>query len=550
MELTKKFCNPFYNKQNDSTFDDCPPWFKPSPEYPFKCLCTDTLQSVVSCSDKEMLSYIAIHYCMSYDENTSMVLVGACPYPHLLDYGTNMWSWIPLPTNISLLNRCLCGPLNREGLLCGRCKKGFGISAHLRDLACVDCSKNPHGWVWYALTATFLPTLFFLIVFFFRISVTSDGLNGFIIFCQIVASTNASIWVPSILTSSGYVNLVKTFKYIFIFYDFWVLEFLPSGVLPPACLINEDLSILNAVAIRYISAFYPFFLIFLAYLFIRLRDCNFRPVLIVWKPYQKLKVKLRKYVDLNQSLIHAFSSILVLSYSKLALVSYSLLFRTYIYNDSGVQVFGSRWYYDASVEMFGKEHLPYAVLAIFILGTFVIAPPLLLILYPFKWFRKLLRNLKLDSPVLNTFMDTFQGCFKDGTDKTKDLRYFAGLYFILRLLFISNRLIISYEWQRRMITLLFVIAAILQCFFHPYKREVYNVIDASFFFLMATISYAYSVSLQSSNTRALSMAAVIAMIIVSLVPLIYFVLYLLYHLIASIKSTKKMEQMDFKMSFS
>ena len=31
--------------------------------------------------------------------------------------------------------------------------------------------------------------------------------------------------------------------------------------------------------------------------------------------------------------------------------------------------------------------------------------------------------------------DTFQGCYKDGTNETRDCRYFAGLQLVLRLLF-------------------------------------------------------------------------------------------------------------------
>ena len=36
---------------------------------------------------------------------------------------------------------------------------------------------------------------------------------------------------------------------------------------------------------------------------------------------------------------------------------------------------------------------------------------------------------------LHAFMDAFQGCYKDGTNGTRDCRYFAGLQLVLRLLF-------------------------------------------------------------------------------------------------------------------
>ena len=37
-------------------------------------------------------------------------------------------------------------------------------------------------------------------------------------------------------------------------------------------------------------------------------------------------------------------------------------------------------------------------------------------------------------------MDAFQGCYKNGTDGTRDYRYFAGLYHLLPYLVFSNLL--------------------------------------------------------------------------------------------------------------
>ena len=53
---------------------------------------------------------------------------------------------------------------------------------------------------------------------------------------------------------------------------------------------------------------------------------------------------------------------------------------------------------------------------------------ILLFLYPCRCFH--LRLLPL-----HAFVDAFQGCYKDGTNGTRDCRYFAGLQLVLRLLF-------------------------------------------------------------------------------------------------------------------
>ena len=35
--------------------------------------------------------------------------------------------YIQLPSNVSSLNEFMCGLLNREGPLCGKCKDGYGL---------------------------------------------------------------------------------------------------------------------------------------------------------------------------------------------------------------------------------------------------------------------------------------------------------------------------------------------------------------------------------------------------------------------------------------
>ena len=38
---------------------------------------------------------------------------------------------------------------------------------------------------------------------------------------------------------------------------------------------------------------------------------------------------------------------------------------------------------------------------------------------------------------LHAFADVFKGCYRNGTNGTKDCRYFAGLYLVLRVLMLA-----------------------------------------------------------------------------------------------------------------
>ena len=535
-------------KSVDSHHADCPPWFLPTSssmqdDLSPQCYCADTLKNIVQCNSRNKSSYLSLYYCMTYNNDTDMVLVGACPYSAI---SPNIeGTWVPLPPKVSEINNATCALLHRTGLLCGECDRenGYGISIHSADLGCVECSRHPSGWAWFVFTQLLLQTLFFLVIFFFRISLTTAKLNGFLLVCQIVGSTYIDRTLPDYLTAIGYPAIGNLTKVVIVFYEFWVLDFFTS-VLPRAC-FHESIGTLQAVALRYVSAFYPLFLILCTFILVRLTDCNYKPVAFVLTPYKKLHLKLTKYIDLQQSLVHTFSGVIVLSYSKLALVSYSLLFPTVLYNTSGVQVLGSRWYHNAAIELFGSQHLPYGILAIVILMLFVIAPPLILVLYPFKWFRWLLHKVKLDYPGLDAFMDSFQGCYRDGTDNSRDHRYFAAFYFVLRLLFISTRLFTMYYLQFYTIVLIFVSATIIFSFFQPYKMNIYNIIDTCFLCLLSSQFFIFTVFLwltaftQSSTGSQLPATLAILMVLLSLFPLVYFFGLVVLELLISVKAFKR-----------
>ena len=73
----------------------------------------------------------------------------------------------------------------------------------------------------------------------------------------------------------------------------------------------------------------------------------------------------------------------------------------------------------------------YSLLGIWNLDFFLI---LLMCLYPCQWFQKCLNHCRLQSHFLHTFIDAFQGCYKDGTNGSRDCRWFAGLYLFTRIL--------------------------------------------------------------------------------------------------------------------
>ena len=121
-----------------------------------------------------------------------------------------------------------------------------------------------------------------------------------------------------------------------------------------------------------------------------------------------------------------------------------------------------------------------------VLLVFNIFPLLLLCLYPCRCFQRCLSRCNLRSQLLHTLMDAFQGHYKDGTNGTRDCRYFSALYLIFRICFLAEASIIRFSliWLPISVTLLLVVL-FLSTIFCPYKSPIHNNIDI---FLLTTFT--------------------------------------------------------------
>ena len=160
----------------------------------------------------------------------------------------------------------------------------------------------------------------------------------------------------------------------------------------------------------------------------------------------------------------------------------------------------------------------------------VAIPPILLFFYPSKIFRKCLRMCRLKCNALHTFMDIFQGSYKDGTSETWDCRYFAGLYFLLRLILSSIRLVSFNRWER---VIIIGAAAILVAGFRPYKRGIYNVLDVLTLALLALIFQLYLMIITRGSLAGQFSGWLFGLVcVLGTLPLLYFIILVSYHLFA------------------
>ena len=146
-------------------------------------------------------------------------------------------------------------------------------------------------------------------------------------------------------------------------------------------------------------------------------------------------------------------------------------------------------YYSGDMQYFGKSHLPFAILALLAFFTFNIFPMAIMFLYQFCWFQNILFHLPIKLHILDTFMDTFQGCYKNGMEPgTRDCRWFSAMYLLLRVLaFLAFALSPNVVWLVLMSMLLLTFVMVLLKV-QPYKPNYSHYMPCSYFLSVTGIS--------------------------------------------------------------
>ena len=120
-------------KQTTTQRDDCPPWFALDERSSTGCSCKNEV-GVIKCGSEYPLLHFG--FCMTYNSSSETTECRPCPYVgHYFNITlVETIFYLQLPNNVSLVNEFMCGPLNREGPLCGKCKDGYGIALILTRL--------------------------------------------------------------------------------------------------------------------------------------------------------------------------------------------------------------------------------------------------------------------------------------------------------------------------------------------------------------------------------------------------------------------------------
>ena len=443
-------------------------------------------------------------------------LVGQCPYCFLVGFE----QYIPLPQNASMLPNFTCKRINRKGELCGQCEDGMGPVVN-GDFECIPCSAldAKFHWLLYFLSGFVTIIIFFCIVVCFNVSITSGPGNAFVFFAQVIAVF--SLTADGAVQIKDIANAMPILRYVYnLPYEIWNLNFFYQAKF---C-ISSEISPLQLLTVTgYTTALFPLLLVVIFYALASLYSAHVHRLRCLGNRFKASTECLnsclanchhyRRTWNLKRSVVHALATFLLLSYTKFSVVSFILLTPTPLLydNDSTDRLV---LYYDGTIDFFSLEHIPYIIPSLFFLLVFVILPPFVLIL-PFLQHSLCVQKAHCECNLLNyqigsvtgQFMTVFHACYKDGTggsDNKNDFRWFAGLYFIFRLIvFAVYAFTPDWFMQYAILQLVCISGFLAFALLRPYKNDWYNKLDATAFAILAAINtlsmYNYFLAVSGEN---------------------------------------------------
>ena len=326
-------------------------------------------------------------------------------------------------------------------------------------------------------------TVFYFIALFFKINITSSPLFGFVYAIQSISHPQL-IRLYFVYFQGKPSFLLVGLRILESLCGIWNLDFIRSTY--QICLGTDTL---QTLALELAIGVYHLPLMMLSYLLIVFYGRNIYIFIEAFSKYcLLLSYQLER--DPRTSTVDIFATFFLLCNVKFLSISYDLLAPAKVYqlNSTGSLTHSWGLYYDASQTYFGKEHLPYAILAIASFLFFVLFPILLLALYPFRWFQKLLNLFPFRWYILHTFVDSFQGCYKDGTteeDSRLSMVCFTVLSLATDILFPwitgANTAIFCHHHSRHCVIVNILVTV------QPFKEDVrhYSTINAGFLLLLA-----------------------------------------------------------------
>ena len=484
---------------------ECPPWFEwvntsASSGY---CACTEEIPRSIQCDQRNQISWLAQGSCIFYDLKENATLATWCPF--LFPNNATKNGQFPIHSKVSELNSVVCGNLSREvkGPLCGRCTNNTGPSIYFVGTKCVPCSSFN---ILHYLLLQYLPsTVIYLLVIMFRPNITSAPMANFVLVCNFtVFYLRFGTWLYAQLDVAA-PNLAKTALTLCALWTIDAMLFIS----PPLC-ISQQMEEIYVPYLEFIAAVYPFMLLMLTYGLIQLHIKNFKPVVALWRLCRRCYVGFYRAWDPRSSMIQAFASLFFLSYAKLSSVIWQPFAWSSI-SSSNDYAATTVLYIDPNVPYGSNKHVLLMTFSVAV-AVFVFLPPvLILVVYPTSLYRKISHWISPKWRLrIKTYVETFNGSFKDGTNGTRDYRSLSGLLLLLlsvfpplfhrmiSTIFPSSENLTNNFTTSSLMAIVICTVALLCILIHPYKDSLTNRLTAGLM-VVSTLMFANLASIYDTR---------------------------------------------------
>ncbi len=430
---------------SDSTLDSN--WTATCPQWPYYENCYCPLNQTFLCCMQDpgtsVTLYIVACSCVTYKEPSKGLKhsfeFGFCMYNCSQSNDDDYPGYHAMPSNISHWNDFECGEYHRTGTLCGSCDEdnGYYQRVYTFNMSCIHCAQSRNtDWIKYLLSAYLPLTVFCLIVLFFKINVHSSALQGFVIFCQLMSLPSFGRFI--FLVTQNHDALRTTAKFLGTVLGVWNLDFFRTYY-AGYCL---RLGSLATLSLEFAIAAYPLILMVVMYYLVTFKNDNVKILVLILKPFQWFSQLFLKKWKVQTSAIDCFSTFFFLSYMKFISASFDILIpvKVYQFTDPKLVHYVWRLYYDATIPYLQGAHLYYSILAIMVLIICAFFPISLLLLYPYSFYQRCLGKFPNRCVLpLHVFVDSFQGCYKDGTEPdTRDCRWFSAVLLMFRFMYFTT----------------------------------------------------------------------------------------------------------------